>query len=146
MGNIKAGPDGFGTLSNADRVRVLKARTILQREWMAGVKCPPPSALKCNHFPEPSVLNSGDVKDTPSAGPPCVSKSSNSELWITHVLESSLYEEGTDDPLRGFGQLMHINWKEMGYCFNCIETRTVLWKEKREKLWNDLNVWLGVGL
>jgi hypothetical protein len=47
------------------------------------------------------------------------------------------------DPLIGPQDLMEISWKDEGFCKGCIAARRSAWCEMRQRLWNELDGWLG---
>jgi hypothetical protein len=49
-----------------------------------------------------------------------------------------------NDPLMGLQDLIDIPWEEEGFCEGCVDARTNAWNESRERLWSNVDVWLGL--
>ncbi|KAL6302317.1 hypothetical protein BKA93DRAFT_737171 [Sparassis latifolia] len=131
-------------LQHADLVRLISTREKLRSEWLRVVCTPPvPSVVPCPLEQIPS-----DMRD-PEREPELVrcraTREKNSELWMRAVLNGpTLVESGTYDPLCALQTLCDMDWADMGYCHGCVGARRELWGEKREKLWKDLDAWLGL--
>ncbi|KAK0487887.1 hypothetical protein IW261DRAFT_1392386 [Armillaria novae-zelandiae] len=61
------------------------------------------------------------------------------------VVASGLFETFLRDPVCGTRALMELDWAGVGgYCGGCVERRGVVWGKARERMWEDLDVWLGL--
>ncbi|KAK0504449.1 hypothetical protein EDD18DRAFT_1133834 [Armillaria luteobubalina] len=61
------------------------------------------------------------------------------------VVASGLFETYLRDPVCGTEALMELDWGKAGYCEACVEQRRVVWGKARERMWEDLDMWLGLG-
>ncbi|KAG7445524.1 uncharacterized protein BT62DRAFT_932619 [Guyanagaster necrorhizus] len=58
---------------------------------------------------------------------------------------SGLFETFLRDPICGTQALMELDWaKAGGYCQGCVDQRIVVWRKARERMWEDLDIWLGL--
>ncbi|KAI0086017.1 hypothetical protein BDY19DRAFT_1075426 [Irpex rosettiformis] len=123
-------PDVINTqISRQDLARLIKAREELVSRWIVTAGSPPD--ITCNPDPNSNSANH----------PPDKAKLLND--WQQHV-KRNLFEECLYDPLVGLRRLGEINWEGMGYCHNCVKLWRDLWTAQGEKLWQQLDLWLGL--
>ncbi|SJL08011.1 uncharacterized protein ARMOST_11370 [Armillaria ostoyae] len=60
------------------------------------------------------------------------------------VVASGLFETFLRDPICGTRALMELHWAKAGYCQACVDQRIVVWGKARERMWEDLDMWLGL--
>ncbi|KAK0221397.1 hypothetical protein IW262DRAFT_896341 [Armillaria fumosa] len=60
------------------------------------------------------------------------------------VVASGLFETFLRDPICGTRALMELDWAKAGYCRACVDQRIVVWGKARERMWEDLDMWLGL--
>ncbi|KAJ7818975.1 hypothetical protein B0H14DRAFT_2837805 [Mycena olivaceomarginata] len=57
---------------------------------------------------------------------------------------SSIAEDYLYDPLCGLHALIEADWAAEGYCDACVKLRREVWANRREKIWDNLDIWLGL--
>ncbi|KAK0187603.1 hypothetical protein F5146DRAFT_1059715 [Armillaria mellea] len=60
------------------------------------------------------------------------------------VVASGLFETFLRDPVCGTRALMEVDWARAGYCRGCVDQRVGVWGKARERMWEDLDIWLGL--
>ncbi len=143
-------------LAASDFVRLVAARDALQKEWVALVRPPLPSAFPC---PLAALLRSSDGDagggEGNSASAPESSKHSAAREcamaqkadvtgWTARLLQNGVFEVGFDDVFDGIRQLVEMEWDDMGYCVGCVSERRDAWEDTRERLWRQLDVLIGL--
>ncbi|KAI1798087.1 hypothetical protein LXA43DRAFT_933938 [Ganoderma leucocontextum] len=141
-------------LAASDFVRLAAARDTLQKEWVALVRPPLPSAFPC---PLAALMRSSDADadDGDGDGGPegskraaareCASaQKADGAGWTARLLQNGVFEVGFVDIFEGIRQLVEMEWGEMGYCVGCVSERRDAWEERRERLWRQLDVLLGL--
>lgn len=117
-------------ISRQDLVRLIKTREQLISRWIWAANKP---------FEIPCPL--------PQTEPPtdeyASCKAARAQHWRNDA-NSSLYEDCLYDPILGLQSLASLDWAAMGYCMGCIETWKGSWAAQRVKLWQQLDVWLGL--
>lgn len=63
-------------------------------------------------------------------------------LWTELVHTSGMYTQLMADPMLGLQTLIEFPWAKEGFCEKCVAMRVEAWKELRNKLWDNLDVWL----
>ncbi|KAF7337222.1 hypothetical protein MSAN_02274600 [Mycena sanguinolenta] len=58
------------------------------------------------------------------------------------VQKSGVADDYLYDPLCGLQVLIEADWTGEGYCDACVKRRREMWANKREKLWENLDIWL----
>ena len=119
-------------ISRQDLARLIKTREELTARWIWTADKPP-------EIPCP----------LPEADPPtddctkCIqARANNLTHWQDVVKKSLLFEECLYDPLHGLQRLTEVDWPALGYCEGCVKAWKVSWAAQREKLWQQLDVWL----
>lgn len=110
-------------LSDKHSMVALRIQATLQKEWSLFIKAPPQTAC--------------DSQNQTDAGS-CSSRSLRKEQRMTNVIESTIYEDGMQDPLYTIHRLMNIDWIEQGYCSSCTGNWRTSLKEKRTVWWDLL--------
>ncbi|CDO68427.1 hypothetical protein BN946_scf184707.g8 [Trametes cinnabarina] len=64
--------------------------------------------------------------------------------WHAWLVPSGLFELGMVDVFEGMRSLIDIDWKEKGFCIGCVSERRDVWSAKRQRLWDQLDVLLGL--
>ncbi|CAL1702984.1 unnamed protein product [Somion occarium] len=132
------------TISREDLVRLITTRERLHLEWYLIADCPPNRGI----LPCPlASLSSEDAEDSAAleARDSCASATQKAlECWDEHVKKSGLFEECMYDPLCGLERLSKVDWEGLGYCDGCVTSWRDDWMRKREKLWQNLDLWLGL--
>lgn len=88
--------------------------------------------------------------DTLTRSPPdlaCHSPNTNCkctclQVWYQKVHASGLHVDFRYDPIEGLSELTDVDWVDAGYCVECTADRRELWNRSREKLWQNLDIWL----
>ncbi|KIP03245.1 hypothetical protein PHLGIDRAFT_95065 [Phlebiopsis gigantea 11061_1 CR5-6] len=134
---------GKAKLSHTDLVRLITTREKLSLAWTLLVGSPPSAtSLPCmlQHTTDPNVLYT-----TNAARERCAAATRNAAtLWAEWVLDSGLFETWMYDPVCGLERLSVLNWESSGLCSSCVMARRQLWSRKREEIWENLDVWLGL--
>jgi len=131
--------DNRTQLLRIELLLLIRARETLQRYWIQTMRGPPrPSTLRCQLEQFPNVLQEAALKRCHAAHAATVAQ------WVTTVAQSAVFEEGMYDPLCALKCLKNLDWSGMGYCPGCVTKWGVFWAAEQEKLWNDLDHWLGL--
>ncbi|GBE83707.1 hypothetical protein SCP_0507630 [Sparassis crispa] len=134
-GNMRDDPSAPSTLGVLDYERLVAARSKLQDAWLQialvpfGSDCPP-RALPLGSEP-------ADVRPYQSG--------ESAQLWHKMVVQKPVFKEGMLDPLGALQTLIDIDWCELCYCKSCVGRQRKTWTEARERIWRDLDAWLGLG-
>jgi len=132
------GDDGTQLL-RTELFLLVRARERLQRYWLQITRAPPtPSTLPCQLEQFPNASQEAALKRCHAA------RSASVAQWTTEVTRAAVFEEGLYDPLCALESLANLDWSGMGYCLGCVAGRRDLWAAEREKLWKDLDRWLGI--
>jgi hypothetical protein len=145
-------------LANADKDALTRARERLTSLWImtAGyvakdfIHCPnavpaaapATAAVAGGSNPNPAIATPDDTLPQP-----CTTTTPG--LTLAHmrlVHESGLMEEYAFDPMCGLQALIDAPWVEAGFCVGCVEMRRKVWQRAREKTWENLGIWFGLGL
>ncbi|KAJ7922276.1 hypothetical protein B0H13DRAFT_1983271 [Mycena leptocephala] len=57
---------------------------------------------------------------------------------------SGIADDYMFDPLCGLQALIDTDWAAEGYCEACVKLRREVWSHRREKIWDNLNIWFGL--
>ena len=141
---------GLGELPRTDLLRLLHAREKLVIAW-AEIAGSAPTDFVCPRGTLTRIVpESGSGSSTSSSNDgrhsDCASASVDrvNTRWVELVHTTGLYVQRMNDPLMGLQDLMEIPWGEEGFCKECVAARKNAWGESRNKLWNDLDVWMGL--
>lgn len=154
--------DKLKIISRGDLVRLIKLREELHLSWYLAADSYP-SALE---FSCPLVLPelpeaSGQQAQPPSTPvgdvPPIIALEQNvarekcqaahekfASHWDTLVKKSGIFEDCMYDPICGLDRVSKVDWSSCGFCDGCVKGWKVSWEKKREKLWSNMNLWLGL--
>ncbi|KAJ7681987.1 hypothetical protein DFH06DRAFT_972136 [Mycena polygramma] len=58
--------------------------------------------------------------------------------------ESGIVDDYLYDPVCGLQALIEADWAAEGYCAPCVALRRKVWAGRREKIWENLDVWFGL--
>lgn len=144
----KADENNPDQLSLVDYRRLVKAREGLTIAWVAAAAKVPD--LGCRHSPKTKVPrdsgagSSAATAAAPPPGPACLSTNlSNADTeWVDAVHESGVFEQYLHDPILGMVELMDLDWAASGWCAECTVAWYAAWKKQKEKLWQNLDLWL----
>jgi hypothetical protein len=112
-------------LSKDDVLKLVALREKLQFSWMREISRP------------------REVDCKKKNGPPC---SDNYKGWFTVISKDpSIQEDGCLDPITGLeDMIISDNWVKDGrFCEDCVRRWKEHWSLERERLWYNLDVWLG---
>ncbi|KAH9885852.1 hypothetical protein C8Q73DRAFT_298226 [Cubamyces lactineus] len=130
-------------LAASDFVRLVRAKTALQSEWLKLARGPPlPSNMPCPLAKLPSMSCDAAQRDAKERCALALKK--DQKAWAARLLETEVFDMGLDDVFDGIQQLIGIDWTGRGYCVGCVSERRDMWKETRQKLWKKLDVLLGL--
>ncbi|KAI0049922.1 hypothetical protein FA95DRAFT_1556238 [Auriscalpium vulgare] len=152
-------------LSHADFVRLLRAREALNLAWIhaaASAPTEPKCPLLADDGERVTVKTEGKGKEKEKRAPSesststqaakrpnassaaCVAADSATvdARWTTSVVRAGMFEDYMVDPVLGLDQLIGVDIKKLGYCKDCAQARKKAWRKEKEKLWDDLDVWL----
>ncbi|KAF9459088.1 hypothetical protein BDZ94DRAFT_1172381 [Collybia nuda] len=127
--------DGFGqdddvTLSSSDYQALLRAREQLASAWIKAAACPTPQFAKC-------------LSDTPHCAACDLNSVNSAHIELVHA--SGIFEVHLYDPICGLQALVDEPKLNEKFCEACVRLRKDVWAKEREKVWADLDVWLGLG-
>ncbi|KAJ7450374.1 hypothetical protein FB451DRAFT_1052283, partial [Mycena latifolia] len=60
------------------------------------------------------------------------------------VRESGVADDYLYDPLCGLQVLIDADWAAEGFCAACVALRHEVWAGRREKVWDNLDIWFGL--
>lgn len=121
-------------ISRQNLARLIKTREELTARWIWAADKPPEI---------PCPLSDGDPANEETVK--CIQARANNLVhWQDVVKKSLLFEECLYDPLHGLQRLVDVDWAATGYCQRCVKAWKVSWAAQREKLWQQLDVWLGL--
>lgn len=133
-------------LAASDLVRLVGAKAALETEWLALARSAPlPSAL--GPCPLAPFINGPHARiDKAKAAEACARtrKADAGEGWAARLLQNGVFEAGFKDVFEGIDRLIDVDWAGIGYCVGCAGERREMWLERREKLWRQLDVLLGL--
>ena len=120
-------------VGKTDLVMLIRTREELASQWARGAALPPaPRDFPC---PISTLLN--------EEGRKCAEATVNAvEHWRETVLSGDLYVEYMNDPIEGLERLGEVAWEEKGFCKGCVEGWRASWRRQREKIWENLDLWL----
>ncbi|KAI0028984.1 hypothetical protein K488DRAFT_89190 [Vararia minispora EC-137] len=122
-----------GRLAVEDFAALVRAREGCAEVWTDAIARPPLKRTQCPHVREVSG---------------CLSN--NSPLaYATYGVSTDLLERRyRHDVVAGFDALADLPWTEgevgQVWCKGCVEEWRGLWRERQEKVWADLDIWLGL--
>lgn len=142
------GHDG-DQLDKEDLLRLVKAREHLVKDWSTTIS-PPPISKPCaaSKAKEGKITKNGlsaQEKDGQTVG--CISGDQDlCDLRWLKLLRSEDFQvyDYLHDPIMGLKYLIETDWEEEGFCKECDELRANTWEKQREKLWQNLDVWLSL--
>ncbi|KIM74682.1 hypothetical protein PILCRDRAFT_698792 [Piloderma croceum F 1598] len=74
----------------------------------------------------------------------CTAESNGQAIHDKLTLSSGLFKEFVYDPVCGLRALIEADWEAQGFCTSCVEKRRASWVIAREKVWGQLDGWLGL--
>ncbi|GJE90617.1 hypothetical protein PsYK624_067610 [Phanerochaete sordida] len=110
----------------ADLARLIKTRVELVAQWARAAALPPDELL----FP---CAQKGSCASNTAEG---------WRRWREAVAGSELYVECMHDPVTGLARLCAIDWRAHGFCEGCVKAWRLGWRKQREKVWENLDLWL----
>ncbi|KAL6303087.1 hypothetical protein BKA93DRAFT_735708 [Sparassis latifolia] len=129
--------DDVSPLGVQDYSRLTTVREKLQAEWMQIVSAPPDHSH--------SQLASWAEREALKSRRHCEQAHANgAEMWVQAVVQKPVFTEGLLDPLCALQTLVDIDWSALGYCEHCVDRWRTAWRKRRERIWTDLDVWLGL--
>ncbi|KAJ7721894.1 hypothetical protein B0H16DRAFT_1431624 [Mycena metata] len=139
----------------ADFRALVRAREQLTVEWMQITSPYSPDLMNCASARATAIAP--PVADQAAAAPPvpapppaaAVKCTTTDPLQSgkTHhklVRESGIADDFLYDPLCGLQALIEANWEGEAYCEACLNLRREMWTNKRERLWDNLDIWFGL--
>ncbi|KAG1861108.1 hypothetical protein DFJ58DRAFT_700924 [Suillus subalutaceus] len=135
-------------ISRADERRLMRMREQLSGIWMQAAAREDPSLACSNRVNDHSsdILDKKPELSSPALGPKrCLSMAARCEAWVRLVHDSGIYDRYRHDPLCGLSALMLISWKDEGWCKGCHHKRRRMWSTMREKTWEQIDGWMGIG-
>ncbi|KAJ8456547.1 hypothetical protein ONZ51_g12060 [Trametes cubensis] len=130
-------------LAASDFVRLVRAKTALQSEWLKLARGPPlPSTMPCPLAKLPAA--SCDAMQRDAKERCALALKTDQKAWAARLLETEVFDIGLEDVFDGIQRLIDVDWMGRGYCVGCVSERRDMWKETRQKLWKKLDVLLGL--
>ncbi|KAJ6560101.1 hypothetical protein B0H19DRAFT_1375960 [Mycena capillaripes] len=131
-------------VSAADFRALVRAREQLTSLWMQTVSPYSPDLMVCAAA---ARMPPADPVVGAALGPlPCTAadplKSTKAHHKLVH--ESGISDDYLCDPLCGLEVLIEADWGAEGYCAACVDLRREVWSRRREKTWDNLNIWFGI--
>jgi hypothetical protein len=74
----------------------------------------------------------------------CAAVSNGQAIHDKLTLGSGLFKGFMYDPICGLRALIETDWEAQGFCTSCVEKRRASWVIAREKVWGQLDGWLGL--
>ncbi|KAJ7369134.1 hypothetical protein DFH08DRAFT_1071651 [Mycena albidolilacea] len=125
------GQSGREGVSPQDFRALVKAREHLTAAWMQTMNPYSLDLMVCAR----SASAAGDAE----APPPRYDHRPAALVHASGIAEDYLY-----DPLCGLHALIEADWAAEGYCDACVKLRREVWANRREKIWDNLDIWLGL--
>ncbi|PBK84228.1 hypothetical protein ARMGADRAFT_1000460 [Armillaria gallica] len=122
--------DHSTTISSSDYRLLVRAREMLTSAWTTRI-------ATATFGVETKCV--GNVESCTAADVSLVA-SKHQEM----VVASGLFETFLRDPICGTRALMELDWAKAGYCQGCVGQRILVWGKARERMWEDLDIWLGL--
>ncbi|KAF9234954.1 hypothetical protein BU15DRAFT_51974 [Melanogaster broomeanus] len=130
--------EGKEEITRSDERLIERLREHLVLAWAQNTARLDPS-FKC-----PYQAKRGSGKATQIHSPKCTSMNAKREAWDRLVHESGIYQDYLFDPIAGLQRLLEIDWEAEGWCEECVRMRKEAWSKARQRLWDRVNVWMGV--
>lgn len=125
------------SISASDTRRLIRTREQLSERWLNTLT----TAL--DTFPCPNAQKDGTVPDPTARVIDCPSNETKATKWTKLVYQSGMLQEYMYDPLCGLKVLVDHDWKgQDGFCKDCVKMRRDAWGKQREKLWQNLDLYL----
>lgn len=106
------------------------------------------------------------ITRTPPTGVPCARTTKTSSAFTAHMIPCSLdyanwykvisevevndmtIDDRRTDPISALEvMIVEIDWeKEGGFCADCVKVWKMIWTKDREKIWRNLDDWLGLDI
>ncbi|KZT26036.1 hypothetical protein NEOLEDRAFT_1147465 [Neolentinus lepideus HHB14362 ss-1] len=125
--------------------KLLVAREHLLSEWIR--------ACKAEGFLCPQATLNGPASEqlpSPDSSSPahsCPTAEEKAVAWnVTGGMGSTVFQKYLYDPICGLSYLMNIDLGAggLGFCEGCVEVRKAAWLAHRQKIWDNLGIWLGI--
>ncbi|KAF7337225.1 hypothetical protein MSAN_02274900 [Mycena sanguinolenta] len=118
--------DRDGGVSNQDYRALVKAREHLTTAWWQTMMPYSPDFILCR-----------------AAQTRCTTMDplQSAQAYKKLVQEPGVVDDYLHDPLCGLQVLIEADWAGEGYCGACVKRRREMWANKREKLWENLDIW-----
>ncbi|KAI8989213.1 hypothetical protein BD414DRAFT_577903 [Trametes punicea] len=130
-------------LPASDLLCLVSAKEALQKEWLELLRAPPlSSAFPCQPSQIPMETRGAQVKE---AARRCAdARKLEEKRWMSRLIRNKVFELGMVDIFAGMQQLINTEWKGKGFCVGCATERRDAWSARRERLWDRLDVLLGL--
>ncbi|KAJ6464536.1 hypothetical protein C8R45DRAFT_1107418 [Mycena sanguinolenta] len=145
--------DRDGGVSSQDYRALVNAREHLTTAWwqtMQTMTPYSPDLMFCASTPQPAdpAVPAPDPAADPAVPPPAQARCTTTDplqsakAYHKLVQASDVANDFLHDPLCGLRVLIDADWAGEGYCDACVKRRRDMWAHKREKLWENLDIWL----
>jgi hypothetical protein len=81
---------------------------------------------------------------TPATTPHMACTDVFADKWMTLVIQPSLDCGGVYKPLETLQKMAEIDWAKEGLCIACVEEKKAEWKLEQERVWKNMDKWLGL--
>ncbi|KAF7352185.1 hypothetical protein MVEN_01181700 [Mycena venus] len=133
-------------LSTQDLRALVTAREHLTGAWMQTMSPYSQDLMTCASTYAPVAVNGAAPAPAPAPAAPCTTTepllSAKAHQKLVH--QSGIADDYLYDPLCGLQALVEADWAAEGFCEACVKRRREAWASRRERIWEDLNVWLGL--
>ncbi|KAF7337223.1 hypothetical protein MSAN_02274700 [Mycena sanguinolenta] len=142
-------------VSNQDYRALVKAREQLTAAWWQTMMPYSPNLMLCASASPPADPAAPAPAADPAAPAPaadpvvptrprCTTTDpfKSAQAYQKLVQEPGIADDYLYDPLCGLQVLIDADWAGEGYCDGCVKRRREMWVNKREKLWENLDIWL----
>ncbi|KAJ6555344.1 hypothetical protein DFH09DRAFT_1365723 [Mycena vulgaris] len=128
-------------VSARDFRALVKAREELTSSWLMTMSPYSPELIHCA-----SIAAADPFAAAPPPAVPCTTLDPLQSNKAHHKLvrESGIAEDYLYDPLCGLQALIDADWAAEEYCVECVRLRREVWANRREKVWDNLNIWFGL--
>ncbi|KAJ6598515.1 hypothetical protein B0H10DRAFT_734300 [Mycena sp. CBHHK59/15] len=127
-------------VSTRDVKALIKAREELTSLWMMTMSPYSPDLATCASTAAPADPVAPKPPIQCTTANPLLSGKAHHKL----VKESGIADDYLYDPLCGLKALIDVDWGAEGYCEKCVNLRRDMWGKRREKVWDNLNIWFGL--
>jgi len=101
-------------------------------------------ATRCMRLMNHLIDHFTPILFTPATTPHMACTDVFADKWMTLVIQPSLDCDGVYKPLETLQKMAEIDWAKEGLCIACVEEKKAEWKLEQERVWKNMDKWLGL--